>query len=509
MKKIRIPINNILFSVTFIIAIIPACFTYIPIIQNKITLNKIKSNTLKLSEAIVEIIQNEYNKPEEILSPLLKLTLKNNMDYSKDVQNKHRYNIYILTKDGNIIEKDENILKRNFSLANEISKNIFLDDYYLGSDFYCGKKILQGSEIENAKKGIKDFKIRNEVDITGQFNLINTTTYTAVPCYFSDSFMSIVLIIYDVEKPLFHFNNIWDYFPSIFSIIFAIVLGIIFYFTINKKLVLIAKKTSFYAQQEGHVSQAKIKLSKTCTEITNVSEQFENLVNKINNNMDFLETFSSDVSHELKNPIASIKLNSEYLLNSDMDFNKNALTPIQEEINHIENLLQEMSNNIILNNQTKEIVNFNYRDSLYKILAKEKEKYPDKNFSYITDSNCKYNLIIREEHFERIFENLIDNAASFAAVIQINEKVIDNENMYYMLLSVEDSGPGINNSEIKMIFNRFYSNRTPIQDKNIHSGIGLSTVKTLVDLYNGKIEVSKSSLLGGASFNIFLKIKKN
>ena len=70
---------------------------------------------------------------------------------------------------------------------------------------------------------------------------------------------------------------------------------------------------------------------------------------------------------------------------------------------------------------------------------------------------------------------------------------------------VEDSGKGVTPGEEDKIFNRFYSHREDEQRKT-HSGLGLSTVKAIVDSMNGKIQVEKSEELGGAFFMVYLPL---
>ena len=74
-----------------------------------------------------------------------------------------------------------------------------------------------------------------------------------------------------------------------------------------------------------------------------------------------------------------------------------------------------------------------------------------------------------------------------------------------MILIVEDSGHGVTKGEEEKIFTRFYSHRNDEQKKN-HSGLGLSTVKAIVDSLNGKVSVERSEELGGAKFIIELPI---
>ena len=79
-----------------------------------------------------------------------------------------------------------------------------------------------------------------------------------------------------------------------------------------------------------------------------------------------------------------------------------------------------------------------------------------------------------------------------------------NENEFYTILKVTDEGEGFRESDIKKVFDRFYSNRP--ENFGEHSGLGLNIVKNLVQIHNGEIHASNSPN-GGAMIEI--KFPKN
>ena len=125
-------------------------------------------------------------------------------------------------------------------------------------------------------------------------------------------------------------------------------------------------------------------------------------------------------------------------------------------------------------------------------------------------TNKNIMLLIKPENFDRLMENLIDNAASFA-INSENKKVIvliqceKINDLSTLNISIEDSGIGVTPGEETKIFKRFYSHRVDEQRKT-HSGLGLSTVKAIVDSLDGKIEVLNGNVLGGANFIISIPL---
>ena len=104
---------------------------------------------------------------------------------------------------------------------------------------------------------------------------------------------------------------------------------------------------------------------------------------------------------------------------------------------------------------------------------------------------------------EQIIANLLDNAVSFSKSGSIVTVDLD-ENDNYTTLKVSDQGEGFKESDIKKVFDRFYSNRP--DNFGEHSGLGLNIVKNLVQIHQGEIYASNSPK-GGAMIEI--KFPKN
>ena len=111
-------------------------------------------------------------------------------------------------------------------------------------------------------------------------------------------------------------------------------------------------------------------------------------------------------------------------------------------------------------------------------------------------------LQMAPERFVQIIENLIDNSISFSSpdsdITIIITKRINNAEIHII-----DNGTGIEDENIDKIFQRFFSYRPENNNKNKHTGLGLSIVKSIVEAYNGKIMV-KNRKENGAEFIILI-----
>ena len=222
------------------------------------------------------------------------------------------------------------------------------------------------------------------------------------------------------------------------------------------------------------------------------------------------ETFSTDLAHEIRNPLASLKGASELLdKTTEQKDREKLLNIINHDVERIERLITDYTqmlkdeaslsrekmvkidiNSIIKNvaDDFKQDVESSNKKIQIKIINKKEKQ---KNF---------YILGI-ENRLEQVIANLLDNALSFS---QENSKIFIelNEVKNKFLITFKDEGPGFKEKNIENIFKRFYSNRP----KNFgeHSGLGLNIVKNIIELHNGKIKAINRINVKGAQIEVIL-----
>tara|TARA_B100001540_G_C15246397_1_gene390655 strand:- start:14 stop:514 length:501 start_codon:yes stop_codon:yes gene_type:complete len=128
-----------------------------------------------------------------------------------------------------------------------------------------------------------------------------------------------------------------------------------------------------------------------------------------------------------------------------------------------------------------------------------------KNVNIKLNTSGSKNYFIKgiSNRVEQIIANLLDNSVSFSKNGSIVTVDLD-DNKNYTILKVSDEGEGFKESDIKKVFDRFYSNRP--ENFGEHSGLGLNIVKNLVQIHKGEIHASNSPK-GGAMIEI--KFPKN
>ena len=242
-----------------------------------------------------------------------------------------------------------------------------------------------------------------------------------------------------------------------------------------------------------------------------LNEMTEDLYKRIN----VAETFSSDLAHEIRNPLTSLKGASEVLENtSDNEKRKKLIKVISHDVERIERLITDYSQMLkdeasLSRAKMTKIDLSNVVDSVVEDFNSNLLNSNNNIKISINKSNLngtKLNVLGVESKLEQIVANLLDNAVSFSPP---NSKisVICNIKKKDAQLIIEDEGPGFNEKNIDKVFNRFYSNRP--EKFGEHSGLGLNIVKNIIELHGGSIIVSnQTGNKKGARIEVLLPIYK-
>ena len=222
------------------------------------------------------------------------------------------------------------------------------------------------------------------------------------------------------------------------------------------------------------------------------------------------ETVSTDLAHEIRNPLASLKGASELLdktiekkdrekllniINHDVERIERLITDYTQMLKDEASLSREKMLKVDLNLIIRNVVEDFKQDigSLNKKINIEIVNIKNKQKSF-------YILGI-ENRIEQVIANLLDNAISFS---QSNSKILveTDEVKNSFLITFKDEGPGFREKNIENIFKRFYSNRP----KNFgeHSGLGLNIVKNIIELHKGKIKATNRTDIKGAKIEVIL-----
>ena len=206
------------------------------------------------------------------------------------------------------------------------------------------------------------------------------------------------------------------------------------------------------------------------------------------------ENFSTDLVHEIRNPLASLKSASEILQDTNNSEQRlKLLNILSHDVLRIERLItdysQMLKDEVALSKEKMKKIN------IEPIIQSVVEDYNSiqklkKNIkiNYENNGNKKYTINGIENRIEQIIANLLDNSISFCKEGENIYVNISNTTAKEILVKIIDDGQWFKEKDTSKIFKRFYSN---IPDKfGEHSGLGLNIVKNLVDLHDGEIIAS-------------------
>ncbi|MBV7397378.1 sensor histidine kinase [Mameliella sediminis] len=224
-------------------------------------------------------------------------------------------------------------------------------------------------------------------------------------------------------------------------------------------------------------------------EIGRLSGALRGMVGALYDRIDQNEQFAADVSHEIKNPLASLRsaVGSLRMVKKE-DHRAKLLDVIEHDVRRLDRLVSDISNASRLDSELvkEEEQEFNLLEMLGNLSDFLGQDARQKGIEFITDLPKKPVTITGlEPRLAQVFVNLITNAISFCEdgdAIRVWARRRDNR----VLVVVEDTGPGIPEESLQKIFKRFYTSR-PQQDFGNNSGLGLAISKQIVEAHGGVI----------------------
>lgn len=224
-------------------------------------------------------------------------------------------------------------------------------------------------------------------------------------------------------------------------------------------------------------------------EIGRLSGALRGMVAALYDRIDSNEQFAADVSHEIKNPLASLRsaVGTMRVARTE-DQRGRLLEVIEHDVRRLDRLVSDISNASRLDSELvkEEEEEFNLVRTLENISQYHMEEAEKKGVDFITDLPPNPILIAGlEGRLAQVFVNLVGNAISFCNegdAVRLWTRRRDNR----VLVVIEDTGPGIPEEALTKVFNRFYSER-PVQQFGNHSGLGLAISKQIVEAHGGVI----------------------
>ncbi len=350
----------------------------------------------------------------------------------------------------------------------------------------------------------------------------------AAPLFANDQLGGAVLLTREgteIEKDI---GRVWIDVLKIFfgTLVLTTLLSIYLSGAIAKPLKRLAKAAEKVRRGQARADDIP-DLSHRHDEIGELSVVLRQMTEALWERMDSIERFAADVSHELKNPLTSLKsaVETASIVKKSGD-RKKLMDIIQHDVQRLDRLITDISNASRIDTELsrEEFEKINLRELLNNLLdvyaadplkrtSEEKQGWnksvQTQNATITLNNASKAEITIwgLESRLAQVFQNLLSNALSFTpdggtisvTVAPLNKKIS---------ITVENEGPGIPAGKLDNIFERFYSERPANEDYGQHSGLGLSICKQIIEAHGGQIFAenvkNESGKISGARLSVTL-----
>lgn len=256
-------------------------------------------------------------------------------------------------------------------------------------------------------------------------------------------------------------------------------------------------------------------------EIGELSIALREMTDTMNERLDTIDRFAADVAHELKNPLTSMRSAIETLEKIKSDADRKRLTDIiLHDLNRMNRLITDISQASRLDTElSRDILTpVDLRNVLLPLIDVHRQPIDREGSVTSSTNNISFTGLAAPVmvmglpvRLAQVFQNLIGNALSFSPPgSAVRLKVEPGSD--YVQITVDDDGPGIPDTKLEKIFERFYSERPAGEAFGSHSGLGLSIVKQIIDAHGATVHAENrydpDGRKLGARFIVRLKTPK-
>jgi two-component system, OmpR family, sensor histidine kinase ChvG len=292
----------------------------------------------------------------------------------------------------------------------------------------------------------------------------------------------------------------------------ALLLSVLLSLFLARTIVRPLRRLALAAQRVrlGRAREVKVpRLPSRSDEIGLLARAVSDMSQSLRQRIDNIEAFAADVTHELKNPLASLRSALDALqLVEQPDLREQLLDVARDDVLRLDRLIGDIGEaartDAELARATFEPVDIG---RLIEQLVSSRESRREGDAPRIAFARPRRATAVvmgRPERLARAIDNLIDNALSFSpsgGLVEVVAARIDDK----VRIRVDDEGPGVPVEAREAIFNRFHSVRPDTESFGRHSGLGLAIARAIVEGHDGEINVQdRDDAPSGARFTISL-----
>ncbi len=258
-------------------------------------------------------------------------------------------------------------------------------------------------------------------------------------------------------------------------------------------------------------------------EIGNLSAALRDMTNSLYARIEAIESFAADVSHELKNPLTSLRSAVETLPRvKNPDSQARLLEVIQHDVRRLDRLITDISDASrldaeLVREDASRVDMARFMTDLVAVCRQTGSRHKPVEIALKLETQRqnarKFIVSGHELRLGQVITNLVENARSFAPDQGGKITITLSRSNRTVFVTVEDNGPGIRAENIDRIFERFYTDRPGAEAFGKNSGLGLSISRQIVEAHGGVLRAEnivggKPGDIRGARFTVALPAEK-
>ena len=393
---------------------------------------------------------------------------------------------------------------------NKHQKN-FIQNKFLGNS----KKIWsENNEINFVSETIYNKKILSKKIHNKEKEIIQIIV---APIINNEKVFGVVIVSYPLISNNFNLGLTSFNLFNFYALFVLIMLSLSFFFSqsLVSPIKLLSRLT--ITEREKIKQKNEVEYPIRGDEIGTLSKEIQNMSSDLKSQINQLEKFAADVSHELKNPLTSLQSANELIVNDKISGKdkKLLIDNMSKDIKRMNRLISDIANYTKIKAEI-EIENFEYikiLDLLKDIVEqyngnKKNIKIEIEDIEIERDENIR-SVLANRNKLSQVFYNLIDNSIS---ILDKDKKILislEKKDDQHIYIKIYDQGKGIPIELAEKVFDRFYTDRDV--DRNNHTGLGLSIVSEIIRSFKGSVQIIKSDRTeySGACFLIKLPLKND
>ena len=247
----------------------------------------------------------------------------------------------------------------------------------------------------------------------------------------------------------------------------------------------------------------KIDYDSNIVEIDVLIKSINNLSAKLEEQENLRKRLTTDISHELRTPLTSIQTHLEAMIDGIWEPDTERLNSVNEEVIRLTNLVNQLQNLAKFDSEKSKLnlAKVNVKNLIMNVVYNNQGKALEKNINIECDLES-IDSYLDKDKISQVIVNLLSNAIRYTnngGKIFISSYKENNN----LKIQFKDNGIGIPKENIKYIFERFYRVDESRSKNTGGIGVGLTIVKSIIDLHQGTIEV-RSEVNKGSEFIVML-----